>query len=48
MIATMVYVMCDECGDPAPMADSAAEARAQARREGFVRRDGRDLCPNHR
>lgn len=45
MIARMVYVMCDGCGNPSEMADDAREAREQAKAvDGFVRRGGRDLC----
>lgn len=44
MINRMSHVVCDECGTPGEMADDAKEARASARREGFVRVDGRDLC----
>ncbi|HET7455427.1 MAG TPA: hypothetical protein VFJ76_07900 [Solirubrobacterales bacterium] len=44
MIARLSYVMCDECGNPGAPADNAREARAEARRQGFVRIDGRDLC----
>ena len=40
----MSYVACDNCGDPAECADSAAEARAAARRVGFVRVGRQDLC----
>lgn len=36
VIAHMSYVMCDRCGNPAELADDAKEARAAARREGFV------------
>lgn len=43
-IATLKYVRCDECGAPAQPGDDAREARGQARREGFARRGGRDLC----
>lgn len=49
MIGRLSYVMCDECGNPGAPADGAKEARAEARRQGFVRtEDGRDLCPEHR
>ena len=44
MIARLSYVMCDECGNPAEPADDAKEARALASRQGFARREGRDLC----
>ena len=37
MIARLSYVMCDVCGDPAPCADSAQEARALAKQCGFKR-----------
>jgi hypothetical protein len=45
MIAKMVYVQCDGCGDPAPMADDAKEARATAKSLGYIRTKGRDICP---
>lgn len=47
MIRKLSYVACDgPCGgDPAQAGMGAKEARAQARYEGFVRRDGQDLCP---
>lgn len=53
MIRSMVYVACNGCGDPAggddSLADSAAEARATAKRNGFhrIRVDGKleDRCP---
>lgn len=45
MIAHLSYVMCDECGNPAePVGEGAKAARERSRAEGFVRRDGRDLC----
>lgn len=49
MIAHMSYVMCDRCGNPSELADNAKEARALARREGYLRigagrRDAEDLC----
>lgn len=44
MIAHLSYVMCDGCGSPAEPADDAKEARALARRQGFVR-GALDLCP---
>lgn len=52
MIRTMVYVGCDECGDPIGgtngMADDAREARVRARNAGAarIRRNGMlvDLC----
>jgi hypothetical protein len=52
VIRTLVYVGCDECGDPIgtgdDMADNAREARARAARLGAtrVRRNGKlaDLC----
>jgi recombinational DNA repair protein (RecF pathway) len=47
VIAHLSYVMCDECGTPAAPAGNAAEARAEARRVGFVYKDGRDLCKEH-
>lgn len=43
-IARMSYVMCDDCGNPASCQDGATQAREAARSEGFVRRDGKDLC----
>src|SRR5690348_15458779 len=53
MIRSMVYAACDGCGDPAggdeSFADTAVEARAIAKRNGFrrVRVDGKmeDRCP---
>jgi hypothetical protein len=44
VIARLSYVVCDECCDGAPPGDDATEARALAQADGFVRRDGRDLC----
>jgi hypothetical protein len=42
------YVMCDRCGAPADPADEVAEARAIARRAGFIRaaagRRRYDIC----
>lgn len=48
MIRHLSYVSCDRChGWPTePVAEGAKEARAVARREGYVRRDGQDLCPD--
>jgi hypothetical protein len=47
VIAHLSYVMCDGCANPAEVSDDAQEARAVAKRQGFVRTDdGRDLCPN--
>lgn len=49
MISHMTYVRCNTCGNPGPLTDSAKEARAEARAEGWkcVKGSG-DLCPNHR
>lgn len=44
MIAHLSYVMCDECGNPAELADNAKEARAEARRQGFKHMGQRDIC----
>jgi hypothetical protein len=38
---------CPEWGPVDQYATTAAEARRMARSDGFVRRNGRDLCPNH-
>jgi hypothetical protein len=55
MIAHLVYVLCDGCGNPAggteDMRDDATDARKRAIQLGFVRvpsGDGRskDLCPD--
>jgi hypothetical protein len=47
VIACASYVMCDECGNAGPtVVFGAKEARSAAKNEsGFVRIDGRDLCP---
>jgi hypothetical protein len=45
VIRRLSYVACDECGNPAQPGYGAKEARAIGRYEGFIRRDGRDLCP---
>lgn len=44
------YVLCDECGLRAPVADGAKEARAAAKREGWEINPGSvaDLCPRCR
>lgn len=47
-IRHLSYVVCDVCGDPAEAVDGAKEARKEARRQGYVRIDGRDLCIRHR
>lgn len=44
-----VWINCDECGDPSNVevggaADNVRDARDDARRQGWVRRAGRDLC----
>jgi hypothetical protein len=40
-----VYAVCDSCGEPCEGGGpDAREARWQARRRGWTRRDGRDLC----
>lgn len=45
MIRRAAYVACDGCGNPAEIAtDGAKMARQLALDQGFVRRDGRDLC----
>lgn len=45
MIARLSYVVCDVCnGYPAQPADEAREARAIARREGYTREHGNDVC----
>ena len=43
-IAHLTYVRCDRCGNPAQPGDDAREARVIARREGFQRLDGQDVC----
>lgn len=43
-IGRLSYAKCDRCGDPAPPADSAAEARDEARRLGWIFADGEDIC----
>lgn len=47
MISRACYVKCDGCGDPADVACwlGASEARELARGEGYIRLDGKDLCP---
>ena len=45
MIARMSYVVCDECERHTECAEGAESAREVARSRGYVRRDGRDLCP---
>jgi len=45
MIRRLSYVACDRChGNPAQPGDDAAEARGIARREGYTRQDGKDVC----
>lgn len=44
-IRHLSYVSCDTCGGyPAQPADTAAEARAIAKREGYTRQHGNDVC----
>ena len=38
---------CPEWGPQGQYASTAAEARKMARRDGWVRRNGNDLCPRH-
>lgn len=44
-----VTVWCDapDCGAWIGQEDSAADARKYAKDFGWVRRNGRDLCPEH-
>lgn len=45
MISKLVYVNCDECGDPAEaVVGYAVHARQAARAQGYRRRGKRDLC----
>jgi hypothetical protein len=50
MMARMVYVTCDRCFRPCGgtdlMADDAKEARSTARRMGWIRVNGEDICPD--
>lgn len=43
-IGHMSHVVCDDCGNPGPLADDAKEARSEARAYGFVRLHNQDLC----
>ena len=46
-IRHLAYVACDCCGDPAEaVPEAASEARRIARRYGWQRRRGHDLCPD--
>lgn len=45
MIARLSYVICDRCdGYPAQPGEDAEEARGIARREGYTRVMGADVC----
>lgn len=48
-MARLVYVTCDRCGAPCgtgdDMADDGRVARATAKRFGWTRVDGEDVCP---
>lgn len=45
-ISTLVYVMCDRCGDPAEAVPyGSKEARSVAKEEGWKRVKGKDVCP---
>jgi hypothetical protein len=47
MISRLVYVNCDECGDPAEaVLGRAKDARLAARVMGYQRRGNQDLCEN--
>lgn len=45
MIYRACYVVCDGCGDPAPIStEGAKEARIFARQVGYTRKRGQDIC----
>lgn len=44
-IRHLSYVACDCCGDPEEAVGEAREARALAKRRGWTRRRGHDICP---
>lgn len=55
MYQRLIYLYCDhpDCSDAPPFTidpdpgETATEQRAEARREGWTRSDGKDLCKEH-